>query len=108
MSGLVLGLIVLVGYWGRAVILLQLLESVLLCGNNLPLGDTRLIGFQTRRVVVRRSNHAVCDSLIDEAEALLLQLGGTGRFLFKLLVVLSGRWQLLHALRLLCEGGDAV
>ena len=57
---------------------------------------------------MRRSDHAVSNGLIDEPEALLLKLGGAGRFLFKLLVVLSGRWQLLHALRLLCEGGDAV
>ena len=43
MSGLVLGLIILVGNWGGAVILLELLEAVLLCGNNLPLGDTGLV-----------------------------------------------------------------
>jgi len=90
MSGLVLGLIVLVGYWGGAVILLELLNAVLLSGNNLPLGDTGLIGFQTWRVVVRWCNHAVCDGLIDETKTLFLELGGTRRFLFKLLVVLSG------------------
>ena len=37
MSGLVLGLIVLVCNRRGAVILLELLKAVLLCGNNLPL-----------------------------------------------------------------------